>query len=231
MVETRTHVANAPDPTHTHVHQVDAPPPTENGVHVQDDEAGEEEVDGTTTAAGTAGSAPTAAAKKKKKKKKKAATTAAAGDAATNGQGEAATAVAEGASVNGNGNDSPYNDGEDAGVGEDGTAAPGEGPAKKKKKKKKKKAAGGAGGVATCPGGTGSKVAPARGVKGFTDSYVRCVFIPSIVSLPPVVMPSTVSSSSPVCVYVCLCLSSFYLVELELFQQGCRSCPALVWSP
>lgn len=43
----------------------------------------------------------------------------------------------------------------------------------KKKKNKRKKAGGGGGGVPTCPGGTGSKIAPARGVTGFTDSYVR----------------------------------------------------------
>lgn len=59
--------------------------------------------------------------------------------------------------------------------GEEGTEG-GEDGAKKKKNKKKKKKKGGRAGCAApcCPGGAGSKVAPGRGVKGFTDSYVRC---------------------------------------------------------
>ena len=63
-------------------------------------------------------------------------------------------------------------DGDATGAAAEGAGAE-PGAAAKKKKKKKKKKAGGSGGVPTCPGGTGSKVAPARGVKGFTDSYVR----------------------------------------------------------
>lgn len=84
----------------------------------------------------------------------------------------------------GDANDASAVDGDEEGEGGDAAAAAAatgaaeeagaEAGAPKKKKKKKKKKGGGGGGVPTCPGGTGSKVAPARGVTGFTDSYVRC---------------------------------------------------------
>lgn len=59
--------------------------------------------------------------------------------------------------------------------GKEGTEGREDGAKKKKNKKKKKRKGGGAGCAApSCPGGAGSKVAPGRGVKGFTDSYARC---------------------------------------------------------
>eukprot|EP00752_Nemacystus_decipiens_P001291 g1284.t1 len=130
-------------------------PPTPEGR--EGDEEGEEE------AAGAAGGVSSSSKKKKKKKKKKKAAT---------GAGEA-DAIA-----GGDANGVPDVDGEEGEDGDANGAAAEEagaeaGAAAKKKKKKKKKKAGGGGGVPTCPGGTGSKVAPARGVKGFTDSYVR----------------------------------------------------------
>lgn len=80
----------------------------------------------------------------------------------------------DGPAVEGEGEEGEDGDASPAATGEEAGAEPGAAAAKKKKKKKKKKAGGGGGGVPTCPGGTGSKVAPARGVTGFTDSYVRC---------------------------------------------------------
>lgn len=58
--------------------------------------------------------------------------------------------------------------------GEEGTKGREDGAKKKNKKKKKKRSGEAVCATPCCPGGVGSKVAPGRGVKGFTDSYVRC---------------------------------------------------------
>ncbi|CAM9323202.1 unnamed protein product, partial [Ascophyllum nodosum] len=125
----------------------------------EEEDREEEEVNGDIGGATAPGAGGTeTASKKKKKKKKKKVPSSSSNPAATATTGE-------------NGDPVDEEDGEEA---EDGDAAlGGEGGAKKKKKKKKKKKGGGGGAVPTCPGGTGSKLAPARGVKGFTDSYVR----------------------------------------------------------
>ncbi|CAM9901439.1 unnamed protein product [Ectocarpus sp. 12 AP-2014] len=126
---------------------------------------GKEAEDGgedTEEGAGTVTNKPEASSssgKKKQKKKKKTKTASAASEApAPSLTGEASGAV-EGVDCD-KGDADAAADAEEAGAG----------AAKKKKKKKRKK---GSAGVPTCPGGTGSKVAPARGVTGFTDSYVR----------------------------------------------------------
>ncbi|CAB1113172.1 unnamed protein product [Ectocarpus sp. CCAP 1310/34] len=131
--------------------KVDAPPAqeVENGEEDAEEEAG-----------AVADEEGASSSKKKKKKKKKKKTASAAGEApaaAPIGTGEA----------NGDVEGVDGEEGETDAAVDAGEACAG--AAKKKKKKKKK----GSAGVPTCPGGTGSKVAPARGVTGFTDSYVR----------------------------------------------------------
>lgn len=111
-------------------------------------------------AGGAVGGVATSKKKKKKKKKKTASTM------AEKPSSPVAHSAENGHPVDGD-VEEETEDGDAAGEGEDGAK-------KKKKKKKKKKGTGGGGAAPSCPGGAGSKVAPARGVKGFTDSYVRC---------------------------------------------------------
>ncbi|CAM9149457.1 unnamed protein product [Ectocarpus sp. 8 AP-2014] len=131
----------------------DAPPAKE--VEDGEEDAEEDVEEGAGAAADKAG----ASSSKKKKKKKKKKSASAAGEAPA----AAATGEAKGDVEEVDGEEGDPDAAADAGE-------TGAGAAKKKKKKKKKK---GSAGVPTCPGGTGSKVAPARGVTGFTDSYVR----------------------------------------------------------
>ncbi|CBN76547.1 conserved unknown protein [Ectocarpus siliculosus] len=132
----------------------DAPPAQE----VEDgEEDAEEDVEEGAGAAADKEGASSSKKKKKKKKKKKSASVAGEAPAA------AATGEAKGDVEEVDGEEGDPDAAADAGE-------TGAGAAKKRKKKKKKK---GSAGVPTCPGGTGSKVAPARGVTGFTDSYVR----------------------------------------------------------
>ncbi|CAM9149372.1 unnamed protein product [Ectocarpus sp. 8 AP-2014] len=131
--------------------KVDAPP----GEEADDGEEDAEE--GAGIAADKAG-ASSSSDKKKKKRKKKTKTASAASEAPA----PSPTGEANGDVKGVDGEEGDVHAAADAGE-------TGAGAAKKKKKKKKK----GSAGVPTCPGGTGSKVAPARGVTGFTDSYVR----------------------------------------------------------
>ncbi|CAN0014657.1 unnamed protein product, partial [Laminaria digitata] len=156
--------------------KVDAPP-SGNAVDADPEEGEEgEEEDGAGAEGGAAADAGAASSgkKKKKKKKKKKASAAPATEGSPDGSTPSSEQAQQGEQANG---DAQQQDGGDEDEEEDAAAGEGDGAGakKKKKKKKKKKAAGGGGGggVPSCPGGTGSKVAPARGVTGFTDSYVR----------------------------------------------------------
>lgn len=123
-----------------------------------------------------------AASKKKKKKKKKKKSTVTAASTGEGEDGDGSPSITSPGVTNGKASAAATaddDDGNDAAADEESGEATAEGGAAKKKKKRKKKKAGGGsmpgGGGSACPGGTGSKIAPARGVTGFTDSYVRCV--------------------------------------------------------
>lgn len=127
----------------------------------------------------------TSSSKKKKTKKKKASLPATAGSPNRSAPGTPSDQAQQDEAAKGDGAnpvyDAQHKNGEveeEKEEEEEQVATNEEAGPKKKKKKKKKKAAGGGdgvsgGGTPTCPGGAGSKIAPARGVTGFTDSYVR----------------------------------------------------------
>lgn len=148
-------------------------------IHDPDTDQPEDELlkKSTTPATTTISQTETNKKKKKKKKKKKAGV-----DAITAPSGVGDAKASQGSTSPPAESDAPITstgesaEGDSENAGHDiamGDAASGRATSAKKRRKKKASGSGGKGGVPICPGGTGSKVAASRGLKGFTDSYVR----------------------------------------------------------